>query len=250
MDAAGIAPAVEGLAPGPAPERAEKPSLACVGDYREFAPAPPLRGIFGACGRMRSRRECGKRCRRAGRLRRSSLDRRPADGGGAGRDGGVSFFTPGTTIVGMRFRPGAAAKWLGLPMSELVGRRVGLARLGKAGARAGRLDGRRGNPSKRGGGCRPGSARRLGDRRAGADMAYLFGTLGSAEPAAFVREPRRQLDMSQRSLRRRSTEAFGYGPKTLERILRFQRFLRLARQGREPRCGRSPTGPAMPTRRI
>jgi len=37
------------------------------------------------------------------------------------------------------------------------------------------------------------------------------------------------LGMSERTLRRRSLEAFGYGPKTLHRILRFQRFLRMAR---------------------
>jgi AraC-like DNA-binding protein len=32
---------------------------------------------------------------------------------------------------------------------------------------------------------------------------------------------------SERTLLRRCNEAFGYGPKTLERILRFQRFLAL-----------------------
>ena len=35
--------------------------------------------------------------------------------------------------------------------------------------------------------------------------------------------------MSERTLRRRCHELFGYGPKTLERILRFQRFMGLAR---------------------
>jgi AraC-like DNA-binding protein len=38
-----------------------------------------------------------------------------------------------------------------------------------------------------------------------------------------------ELGLSERTLRRRSHHAFGYGPKTLDRILRFQRFLRLAR---------------------
>jgi AraC-like DNA-binding protein len=37
-----------------------------------------------------------------------------------------------------------------------------------------------------------------------------------------------QLGLSERTLRRRCHEGFGYGPKTLHRILRFQRFLRLA----------------------
>jgi len=35
------------------------------------------------------------------------------------------------------------------------------------------------------------------------------------------------LEISERSLRRRCLDAFGYGPKTLDRILRLQRFLKL-----------------------
>lgn len=42
------------------------------------------------------------------------------------------------------------------------------------------------------------------------------------------------LGVSQRTLRRRCTTAFGYGPKTLERILRFRRALRLLRSGTPP----------------
>jgi AraC-like DNA-binding protein len=34
--------------------------------------------------------------------------------------------------------------------------------------------------------------------------------------------------LSERTLRRRCLEAFGYGFKTLDRVLRFQRFFRLA----------------------
>ena len=37
------------------------------------------------------------------------------------------------------------------------------------------------------------------------------------------------LALSERTLRRRFDMAFGYGPKTLDRILRFQRFLKLVR---------------------
>ena len=31
---------------------------------------------------------------------------------------------PGATVLGMRFRPGAAAHWLGLPMTEIVGSQI------------------------------------------------------------------------------------------------------------------------------
>ena len=40
-----------------------------------------------------------------------------------------------------------------------------------------------------------------------------------------------RLGLSERQLRRRCLTAFGYGPKTLQRILRFQRALTLARSG-------------------
>ncbi|SPL97454.1 Transcriptional regulator, AraC family [[Actinomadura] parvosata subsp. kistnae] len=39
------------------------------------------------------------------------------------------------------------------------------------------------------------------------------------------------LGYSERQLQRRSVHAFGYAPKTLQRIVRFQRALRLARTG-------------------
>jgi AraC-like DNA-binding protein len=39
------------------------------------------------------------------------------------------------------------------------------------------------------------------------------------------------LGVSERQLRRRFEDAVGYGPKTLARVLRFQRFLALAAGG-------------------
>ncbi|HEX6311079.1 MAG TPA: helix-turn-helix domain-containing protein [Acidimicrobiia bacterium] len=44
----------------------------------------------------------------------------------------------------------------------------------------------------------------------------------------------RDLGLSERQLRRRAHVAFGYGPMTLARIVRFQRFLRLTE--RTPRA--------------
>ena len=46
--------------------------------------------------------------------------------------------------------------------------------------------------------------------------------------AAATGTPRQALGIGDRQLRRRFADAVGYGPKTLERILRFQRFLTLA----------------------
>jgi AraC-like DNA-binding protein len=42
-----------------------------------------------------------------------------------------------------------------------------------------------------------------------------------------IRDLTSTLGMSERTLRRRCEHGFGYGPKTLDRILRMQRFLRL-----------------------
>ena len=43
----------------------------------------------------------------------------------------------------------------------------------------------------------------------------------------------RRSGLSERQLRRRFVDAVGYGPKTLARVLRFQRFLALAAHGRD-----------------
>jgi methylphosphotriester-DNA--protein-cysteine methyltransferase len=45
--------------------------------------------------------------------------------------------------------------------------------------------------------------------------------------AAATGTPRSAIGIGDRQLRRRFLDAVGYGPKTLERILRFQRFLML-----------------------
>jgi transcriptional regulator GlxA family with amidase domain len=46
-----------------------------------------------------------------------------------------------------------------------------------------------------------------------------------ADPRARVGELARTLGVSDRQLRRRFDAAVGYGPKTLQRVLRFRRFL-------------------------
>jgi transcriptional regulator GlxA family with amidase domain len=45
----------------------------------------------------------------------------------------------------------------------------------------------------------------------------------------------RDLGLSERQLHRRCTAAVGYGPKTLDRVMRFRRFLALA--ARQPQIG-------------
>jgi AraC-like DNA-binding protein len=127
----------------------------------------------------------------------------------------------GTVVFGVRFRPSAGGPVLGLPLSELRDQRVDLADLRPVHAR--RL---------------PGS---LDPETAAARAVDLAGALvadGQPDPAMIhvarmLRDPRARSEdvaatvgLSLRQLRRRSHATAGYGPKTLQRVLRFQRFVR------------------------
>lgn len=138
---------------------------------------------------------------------------------------------PGSTILGMRFQPGAAVKWLGLPMSEIVGREIELAELW--GSRALDLAGRLGERA-----TLEAQAQLLQDllsnmmtdiEPAAHDAKAIFrmAALGSGEDGG-IPLLLDGLEVSERTLRRRSHAYFGYGPKTLGRVLRFQKFMTLA----------------------
>ncbi len=134
----------------------------------------------------------------------------------------------GGRYVGVRFYPGTAPALLGVPADELRDRRVELADLW--------------------GGAR---ARRLTERVDGADdpmrvleAVALERAAQAAPPDPLLAEVVRSLDagrpvaetaakvgLNARTLHRRSLPAFGYGPKTLARVLRLQRALALARDG-------------------
>lgn len=151
----------------------------------------------------------------------------------AGPDTGPvqTALTGGTIIVGVRFRPSAGGPALGLPLSELRDLRVDLTDLRRADARRlpGTLD--------------PDTAlARALDVAAGLVLA------GEPDPAAdraaaLLSHPQARTDdvaaqvgLSLRQLRRRCHAAVGYGPKTLQRVLRFRRFV--------ARIDADPGGPA------
>ena len=152
----------------------------------------------------------------------------------------VTLTMPGAAkLAGVRFHPGVASRWLGVPATELVNRHQPLDevwdrravealsdRLAHASsAAAAAIDARAGidRAAARGGGRR--SDRR--SDRCGAEW-------GRAATKSVVSELIAEFGWSERTLRRHCHEAFGYGPKTLERILRFQRFLRLLPTARAP----------------
>jgi AraC-like DNA-binding protein len=157
----------------------------------------------------------------------------------AGPDEAVAVTTlaPGRTATGIRFRPGAATNWLGLPMSEIVGLRIDLGTLWGTQARdlADRI-GAVATTAERIRAFDAGLSRLAPAMSSPApEMELVFRLLGRTPPESGLRVIRDRLDVSERSLRRRCHAAFGYGPKTLDRILRFQRFMRLARRPGERR---------------
>ncbi|TWF90489.1 AraC-like DNA-binding protein [Kitasatospora viridis] len=132
----------------------------------------------------------------------------------------------GDRYLGLRFAPGTAPLVLGLPASELTDQRVPLEALW------------------------PGRAAELTERVWAAPdpaaalerLAVAAGPLRpQAVPEAVLRAVRRgrpvaaiaaELALSERQLRRHCLASFGYGAKTLERVLRLGRALDRARAGR------------------
>jgi AraC-like DNA-binding protein len=144
----------------------------------------------------------------------------------------VTRVGPGTTVVGMRIRPGAAPSILGPPASELVDLRVDAERLWGPGVAA--LAERLGEAGA------PGSAVRLLEDEIARRLADAIAPDPLVTAAVGRLQPWRSGDLgdwasgvyiSPRQLRRRFVAALGFGPKTYQRILRFQGFLALT-QGR------------------
>jgi len=153
----------------------------------------------------------------------------------AGPDRGPQTETlaAGMTVIGFRFQPGAASGWLGPAMSGLCDQRVWLEDIwGPAGRRADRAARA----------CDPkylvvqleqvlaGLAGAMPPPRPDLQSAHLILSDGPPSGRDIVPHLMAELGMSERTLRRQFEASFGYGPKTLHRILRFQRYLRLARE--------------------
>ena len=151
---------------------------------------------------------------------------------GPDREAQTESFSPGTRIMGLRFRPTRAAGWLGVPASEILNQRVPLEDLWGAKARSlsDDLGGVR-EPAQFAKRLEGVVARRPPLTRTRLDMCAAFELISSGAPPGQPLIPwlADELGASERTLRRRFDDAFGYGPKTLDRILRFQRFLRLTR---------------------
>ena len=138
----------------------------------------------------------------------------------------------GAEVVGVRFRPGVAPHLLGVSADELLNQHVPLRAIWSHDRAAGWLDAM----------ARP----TLDEKLDGVSELIMARVATGDERDAFARRvvtwiashPRGNVDelaqicgVSERQLRRRFDQSVGYGPKTLQRILRLQRLLWLARGG-------------------
>lgn len=210
-----------------------------VGRYEEAVPLPALRRHFGCAWTSWIGREaagnitvvpdgCADLLWRDDRFTVVGPDRVAAH----------PTLTPGKAVLGLRFKPGAAAGWLGLPLSEIVGREIPMADLwGKAEANRYETEiGKAATPSQQLTALqRMASQRACGTESPHAAAAALHGLLAAAVDGEGPRAGTLHacLNLSERSLRRLSADHFGYGPKTLFRILRFRKFQRVAASGME-----------------
>ena len=147
----------------------------------------------------------------------------------------LELLAPKTTVVGVRFRPGAAASVLDLPASELVDLAIGAEQLwGDAAIALG---------EKIATAATPDAAAALLERE------VLGRAIEADDPDPIAAEAVRYLlpwqvrevtsltdalYISERQLRRRCVAAIGLAPKALHRMMRFQGFLALAGQREHP----------------
>jgi AraC-like DNA-binding protein len=135
---------------------------------------------------------------------------------------------PGVTLVGVRFAPGVGPSVIGVPAHEVRDQRLPLDAIWNP-ADVRRLAEQIAAASRPGEAIEQVAAARLDD--AGPHAAT------TAEIVRLIRSGRRiaevadAVGLSERHLRRRSLDLFGYGPKTLGRILRLGRAVDLARAG-------------------
>ncbi|HYN96292.1 MAG TPA: helix-turn-helix domain-containing protein, partial [Pilimelia sp.] len=138
---------------------------------------------------------------------------------------------PGARDAALRFAPGVGPGVIGVPADELRDSRVPLAQLWPAAA-ARRLAERATEAAAAGGtaGAAAVLERQVATRPPAPDRR-IAGIVAGLRRGASVPAVAAAAGYSERQLHRRSVAAFGYGPKTLARVLRLVRALALARAG-------------------
>src|SRR3954447_24030816 len=143
---------------------------------------------------------------------------------GTDRSAGRSPIARGERMLGLRLRPGVAGAVLGMPASEVLDVHTRLEDLlGRWASELGeRLAETKGDDE-------PFAliensvASRIAE--GGPDPLVLAATRRLGFPGSRVDELAESLGISERQLRRRFHQSVGYGPKTLDRVLRFRRLV-------------------------
>ncbi|WP_406091066.1 DUF6597 domain-containing transcriptional factor [Streptomyces sp. NBC_01013] len=134
----------------------------------------------------------------------------------------------GGSYAGIRFAPGTAPALLGVPAHELRDRRVALADLWP-GALVRELTERVAAAADPSAALEDIAVHRAADTcPPDPAMRSVAAHLGSGRTVA---QTAQAVGLGARQLHRRSLASFGYGPKTLARVLRLQRALALVRTG-------------------
>jgi AraC-like DNA-binding protein len=142
---------------------------------------------------------------------------------GLDRTARPSPVSPGERILGLRLRPGVAGAVLGMPASEVLDVHVRLEEV--LGPSARDLAERLGDTE------RDDEAFELLEETVGSriedgpDHLVLAATRRLGFPGSRVDRLAGSLGISERQLRRRFNQSVGYGPKTLDRVLRFRRLV-------------------------
>ena len=134
--------------------------------------------------------------------------------------------------VGLRFRPGALPRLLGVPAAELRNNRVLLTDLGVKCTRDRSLVGL----------ATALAADEPAKETAPWPLRQLHHITDSLENGAAVTDVARDVGWSSRTLQRQCAAVYGYGPATLRRILRFRRAVRLLDNGAPPADVAAATG--------
>lgn len=208
----------------------------CLNIYRELSPPAPLKGALLCLWTQSIASDYGGHVQRV--MPDACIDMVFVNHAapvvvGPWTESFLAPFAPGTHIVGARFHPGAATWLLGPVAHALLNRAVSLRALcgTPVAAQFAQVT----------------QAATLSARRSALESA-LLGQLGRARatdqtvcaaiawlarhPDGRVQHLSRWTGISGRQMSRRFVAAVGYGPKTLQAVLRFQRLLHIASQTR------------------
>lgn len=150
----------------------------------------------------------------------------------AGPDTGAHVVVdePGARYAALRCDPGTGPTLFGVPADELRDRRVRLADLW-AESEVGILTERVAAAADPAACLEELAAARM---RAADPDPFATTVVAALRAGADVASVAHAVNLSERQFRRRSRAAFGYGPKTLARVLRLDHALTLARDGLPP----------------